>query len=77
MERTDMATEVTFHVEDETTVVFSHHCPKTEKPQGLKFPETGEGWTVVSWDPLTVKEVIDCRLCDVKGFITNGEWVPA
>lgn len=39
------------------------------------LPIGGNGWTVVSEDPLTIQPSISKPDCGCHGFITNGEWV--
>ena len=35
------------------------------------------GWTVESWEPLTVSPSLLCLRCGDHGFIREGKWVPA
>lgn len=46
-----------------------------EVPCGI--PLGGNGWTLVSKEPLTISPSLLCRGCGTHGFITNGQWVPA
>lgn len=36
-----------------------------------------DGWTVESWEPLTLSPSLLCRLCGDHGFIREGRWVRA
>lgn len=38
---------------------------------------TGQGWTVLSDEPLTLSPSLLCKLCGHHGFIRDGKWVPA
>ena len=37
----------------------------------------GQGWDVLSEEPLTLSPSLLCRTCGHHGFIRNGQWVPA
>lgn len=55
-------------------------CPHGEG--GIQFIIPGhrvfqKGWTVVSWDPLTLTPSIERKECGCHGFIRNGKWVSA
>jgi hypothetical protein len=41
------------------------------------LPLGGDGWTVISKEPLTIVPSILCSRCGVHGWIRNGEWVNA
>jgi hypothetical protein len=36
--------------------------------------DTGSGWTVESFDPLTLSPSLLCNVCKHHGWIRNGRW---
>lgn len=69
-----------------------HDCPNIEKAGlllkcphgegGIHFKIEGhrlfqEGWTVESWEPLTLSPSILRRECGCHGYIREGKWVTA
>lgn len=38
--------------------------------------ESGHGWTVESWDPLTLSPSLLCTACGDHGYVRGGRWVP-
>jgi hypothetical protein len=48
------------------------------------MPETTDEWVVESRDPVTISPALECGqvdrfglVCDFKGSVTDGQWVPA
>jgi len=54
-------------------------CPHGEGAIPIQGQMPGEkmGWTVSSWEPLTMTPSILRRECSCHGFITEGKWVQA
>jgi hypothetical protein len=55
-------------------------CPHGEGAVDTHPPEYNEvfhkeGWTVVSWEPLTLTPSIHRLECGCHGYITEGKWV--
>jgi hypothetical protein len=67
---------------DSDRAVLMLKCPHGEGgiPINGETPsrQGNEGWTVQSWEPLTLTPSIRRRTeCGCHGFITDGKWVPA
>lgn len=54
-------------------------CPHGEGGVTIKgeMPGNEEGWTVESWEPLTLSPSIHRTECGCHGFIREGKWVTA
>lgn len=62
-----------------------HDCRHNYGPAGITWDtvpgrqdDPGRvGWTVQSWEPLTVTPSVLCLTCGLHGWIRGGRWVPA
>jgi len=54
-------------------------CPHGEGgvPFVGRVPGGGQGWTVLSEEPLTLEPSILCPNCGCHGFIREGRWISA
>lgn len=75
--------EPTFHLsDDEIYVVWEHDCPPLVE-QGFhiriseQLPIRNNKWHLVKREPLTTAPSIQCSVCGLHGFITEGKWVSA
>ena len=75
-------TAIVVRDEDLTVLgLYWHHpgCPAGHDVHNwipVKAKEGHYGWNLASIKPLTVYPAIRCSLCDVNGFIQEGNWVP-
>ena len=55
-----------------------HNCPIYGHPDFVATKAyMGDGWDVLSEDPLTLSPSLLCMGCKHHECITNGKWVPA
>lgn len=58
-----------------------HNRPDGQRCEGGGFIplNTGHGWSVVNWEPLTLSPSLMCMRpgCGTHGWIRDGKWVPA
>lgn len=68
-----------WEIDSDRHITWWHACAGhpgfDEVPCGI--PIRASGWSVSSWDPLTVTPSLRCLGCGTHGFITNGRWEPA
>jgi hypothetical protein len=61
-------------------VRFSHVCRLERSGRVMRIApllQIGNGHTIVTRSPLTIVASILCTDCNLHGWVTNGQWVPA
>ncbi len=52
------------------------HCAEADNNFVSTTNYMGDGWTIVSEDPLTLSPSLLCTICKTHGYIRNGRWDP-